>query len=83
MSPLPDGPPVQTRPAGISSVTRLKEACPVEPREEQMRELEAPEVREEPPRPRRFRIVKLEERVAPQAGKGALVPPTFVIFTCI
>ena len=40
----------------------------MEPREEVKREPEAPEVRQEPPRPRRFRIVKLEERIAPLAG---------------
>jgi hypothetical protein len=40
----------------------------VEPREEQKREPEAPEVRQEQPRPRRFRIVKLEERIAPLTG---------------
>jgi hypothetical protein len=40
----------------------------VEPREEVKREPEAPEVREEPPRPQRFRIVKLEERIAPRVG---------------
>jgi hypothetical protein len=41
---------------------------PMEPREEEKREPEAPEVRPEPPRLKRFRIVKLEERIAPQAG---------------
>ena len=51
----------------------------MEPREGQKREPEAPEVRKEQPRLKRFRIVKLEERVAPLAGKGALVPPTYQI----
>jgi hypothetical protein len=37
----------------------------VEPREGQKREPEAPEVRKEQPRLKRFRIVKLEERIAP------------------
>jgi hypothetical protein len=51
----------------------------VEPRNEDEQEPKASEPREEQPRPRRFRIVKLEERVAPLAGKGALVPPTYQI----
>ena len=45
----------------------MKEVCPVEPREEVKREPEAPEVRQEQPRLKRFRIVKLEERIAPLA----------------
>jgi hypothetical protein len=42
----------------------------MQPREEQKREPQtAPEPRrEEQPRPRRFRIVKLEERIAPRAA---------------
>ena len=40
----------------------------MEPREEQKQELRAPEIRQEQPRPKRFRIVKLEERIAPQAA---------------
>jgi hypothetical protein len=55
----------------------------VQPREEDRQEPKAPEPREEQPRPRRFRIVKVEERVAPLAGKAALVPPTFLVYTCI
>jgi hypothetical protein len=39
----------------------------MEPREEQKRE-KAPEPPKEEPRPRRFRIVKLEERIAPLAA---------------
>jgi hypothetical protein len=46
----------------------------MEPREEEKREPEAPEVRPEPPRLKRFRIVKLEERIAPLAGGGAPIP---------
>jgi hypothetical protein len=46
----------------------MKEVYPMEPREEEKREPEAPEVRPEPPRLKRFRIVKLEERIAPQAS---------------
>ena len=42
----------------------------MEPREEQKREPEAPEVSKEQPRLKRFRIVKLEERIAPLAGGG-------------
>jgi hypothetical protein len=40
----------------------------VEPREDQKREPLAQEVRQEQPRRERFRIVKLEERIAPQAA---------------
>ena len=40
----------------------------MEPREEEKREPEAPEVRPEQPRLKRFRIVKLEERIAPLAS---------------
>jgi hypothetical protein len=40
----------------------------MEPREKQKREPKAPEVRQEQPRRKRFRIVKLEERIAPQAA---------------
>ena len=40
----------------------------MEPREEQKREPQAPEVRQEQPRLKRFRIVKLEDRIAPQAA---------------
>jgi hypothetical protein len=40
----------------------------MEPREEEKREPEAPEVRPEQPRLKRFRIIKLEERIAPQAS---------------
>jgi hypothetical protein len=43
----------------------------MEPREEEKREPKAPEVRPEQPRLKRFRIVKLEERIAPLAGGGA------------
>jgi hypothetical protein len=49
----------------------------MEPREEEKREPEAPEVRPEQPRPRRFRIVKLEERIAPQAGAHVRERPTW------
>jgi hypothetical protein len=54
----------------------------VEPREENRQEPKAPEPREEQPRPRRFRIVKLEERVAPLAGKAAPSYPS-VYINCI
>jgi hypothetical protein len=40
----------------------------MEPREEEKRVCKAPEVRQEQPQLRRFRIVKLEERIAPQAA---------------
>jgi hypothetical protein len=51
----------------------------VEPREEDKQEPKASEPREEQPRPRRFRIVKLEERVAPLAGKPAPISPSTFI----
>jgi hypothetical protein len=43
----------------------------MEPRDDRMREdkTETPKAHEEP-KPRRFRLVRLEERVAPQAGSG-------------
>jgi hypothetical protein len=40
----------------------------MEPREEDKQEPKAPEPRKEQPRPRSFRIVKLEERIAPRAA---------------
>jgi hypothetical protein len=44
----------------------------VEPRKKEKRESkDALEPREGEPRPRRFRIVKLEERIAPLAGGGS------------
>ena len=39
----------------------------MEPRNEEKREPKAPQPRTEEPKPRRFRIVKLEERIAPAA----------------
>ena len=55
----------------------------MEPREEEKREPEAPEVRPEQPRLKRFRIVKLEERIAPLAGRGRTDDhPTFLL-SCI
>jgi hypothetical protein len=57
----------------------MKEVYSMEPREEEKREPEAPEVRPEQPRLKRFRIVKLEERIAPLAsgpGDGGESAPT-------
>jgi hypothetical protein len=42
----------------------------VEPREIQKQEPKSPEPRKEEQKLKRFRIVKLEERIAPVAGKG-------------
>jgi hypothetical protein len=49
----------------------------MQPREEEKREPQmAPEPRrEEQPKPRRFRIVKLEERIAPRAAVPESHPP--------
>jgi hypothetical protein len=55
----------------------------VEPREEDKQEPKAPEPREEQPRPRRFRIVKLEERVAPLTAKGPPMSYPSVYIQCI
>jgi hypothetical protein len=46
----------------------MKEVCPVEQREDVKREPKSAEAPREEPRPRRFRIVKLEERIAPRAA---------------
>ena len=43
----------------------------MEPRKDEKREPKAPESRTEEPKPRRFRIVKLEERIAPAAPAPA------------
>ena len=49
----------------------MKEDCPVEHREDVKREPKSAEAPKEQPRPRRFRIVKLEERIAPlTSGPG-------------
>jgi hypothetical protein len=54
----------------------MKEVSAVEHREELKREPQTtPEPRRDEPRPRRFRIVKLEERIAPMAGGKALDRP--------
>ena len=42
----------------------------MEPREDEKREPKVPEPREAEQKPRRFRIVKLEERIAPQAARA-------------
>jgi hypothetical protein len=55
----------------------------MEPREEEKRQPEAPDVRQEQPRLKRFRIIKLEERIAPLASgpgyvgesRGSIQPP--------
>ena len=54
----------------------------MQPREEEKREPQmAPEPRrEEQPKPRRFRIVKLEERIAPMAGGNRRDNPTSTSF---
>jgi hypothetical protein len=52
----------------------MKEVCPVEHREEVQREPKSAEAPEAEPKPRRFRIVKLEERIAP--APVARVAPT-------
>jgi hypothetical protein len=50
----------------------------MEPREEEKREPKAPEVPKAEQKLRRFRLVKLEDRVAPLAGgKVGWFPPTF------
>jgi hypothetical protein len=58
----------------------LKEVYTVEPREEDRQEPKAAEPREEQTRPRRFRIVKLEERIAPMAGGNRRDNPTSTSF---
>jgi hypothetical protein len=46
----------------------MKEVSAVEHREEVKREPKSAKAPREEPRPRRFRIVKLEERIAPRAA---------------
>jgi hypothetical protein len=48
----------------------MKEGHVVEHREEAKQEPKTEEAPREEPRPRRFRIVKLEERIAPLSGGG-------------
>jgi hypothetical protein len=61
----------------------MKEGYAMERREEEKREPEAPEVRPEQPRLKRFRIVKLEERIAPLAGGGHTDSHPSYILSCI
>ena len=49
------------------------------PREEQKQEPKAPEVPKEEQKPKRFRIVKLEERIAPLAGGGGEYTPSLYV----
>jgi hypothetical protein len=56
----------------------------MQPRDDEKREPQmAPEPRRAEPRPRRFRIVKLEERIAPLAtGSGHDAESTPTRFSC-
>ena len=55
----------------------------MEPREEQKPEPQkAPEVSKEQPKPKRFRLVKLEERIAPAANGPAPHPTLSYVATC-
>jgi hypothetical protein len=62
----------------------MKEVSAVEHREEVKREPQTtPEPRrEEQPKLKRLRIVKLEERIAPLAGGGGESHPTYIL-SCI
>jgi hypothetical protein len=53
-----------------------REVYPMKPHSDTEREPKAPEVRQEQPRRKRFRIVKLEERIAPQAAANMATKST-------
>lgn len=56
----------------------------MEPRDDEDREPnDCPEVPKEPPKLKRFRIVKLEERIAPAVAGTTREPPPCTFLVCI